>query len=1086
MGDRLRCDNALRALGLALALAAAGASGAPAGAAGADGFQLFANPDAGNSQLLAELARCGRNDGARQNARCSILRGIQQMTAGNTTRARAAFGRSLTILEGLEDRFGIWLLHVVLGATAGVDGDYGGAEAHLSRASEMLRRLESSPRRINLEIFALFARAFGVPAETIDQMITFADLIRPKILLWADVLNRNLLGLALMSQGKLEAAEEQLELVLAASGFLDGLMQGQVLEHLGLLRQLQGREDEARQRFRQALAAADVRGSPQRQLDVYRRLTDLELEAGLLEQALAANKAALELASVLGRSREEALVLTDRVELFCRWDRLDEARRTADKARLSAVDAGDGMVEATVLVKAGGSFLASELFEVGASWLGRAASRLQTLDQRDRRVRFLLAFAHLQLGYAYFRLELAKPMEQELEAARQLALEGGFDKMEAFVQWLKEWRGSSPGGKQEVARATQMLVAALEGGGGRSRRRGLELLAPVLALGMEALELEFQGSGRDAKARLKQLQQLAGASISSELRPVVLALLGALYFQNGRYGEAVESLEQARTSLGRGADRPFEAQLLAAMAAVSWLRGRRREALHYCREAIECLESFLSHFRIDTVMTAILGGDSHTPYQLAVELLATDGQPQAALVYAEKARARALRQSLGNQRFDPTRGADPHLLARMEELRGVMFARERQLYGAASGMRAQLEAELQQARGEYDGLLLRIKLGNPEYASLVSVGEVDLASLQRETLDHDNTVVAYFVTLDRVLAWVIDRERIEMVSLPMAGDELAEVLCLSDSIRWAGMPQPARRSAGRRGVRALDGCARDPDRAARLYRRLFEPLVPYIRHRGLIVIPHDVLHYLPFAALRHPRTGRYLIEDYTVTYVPSASALEHLRRKANPVDGEVLILGNPLTGLAPLAGARHEAQAVAQLFGTTPVLGAQATESLIYQRAGRVDLLHVAAHGIYDPANPRFSRIALTEDRAHDGQLEVHEVWEHLDLRNANLVVLSGCETALGERTRGDEIIGLSRAFLFAGSPSVIATLWPVDDQASSRLMAAFYRRLRAGATAAEALRAAQRELIASSEHAAPYYWAAFTLIGDPRTSWTR
>jgi CHAT domain-containing protein len=247
-------------------------------------------------------------------------------------------------------------------------------------------------------------------------------------------------------------------------------------------------------------------------------------------------------------------------------------------------------------------------------------------------------------------------------------------------------------------------------------------------------------------------------------------------------------------------------------------------------------------------------------------------------------------------------------------------------------------------------------------------------------------------------------------------------------------------------------------------------------------VPHGPLHYLPFAALRDPESGRYLVESYELTLLPSASVLLHLRGKESPVEGRALVLGSPETAdpdLSELDGARAEAEEVAALLGVEPLLGGAATEGRVRAAAGGVDFLHVAAHGIYQPRNPRFSRLALAADDGHDGNLEAHEVFSSLDLWGVNLVVLSACQTAVGPDAGGDEIVSLARAFLHAGSPGVVSTLWPVDDGVSAELMTAFYQRLLAGERASAALRGAQLELLRSGRPA-PYHWAGYTLTGDP------
>jgi CHAT domain-containing protein len=345
-------------------------------------------------------------------------------------------------------------------------------------------------------------------------------------------------------------------------------------------------------------------------------------------------------------------------------------------------------------------------------------------------------------------------------------------------------------------------------------------------------------------------------------------------------------------------------------------------------------------------------------------------------------------------------------------------------------------------------------------------------------LPADSTLVSYYVSGLLVHAWVVEKEAFHYVALPLRPQDLPAALCWADAIGHR---------AGDRGVRRISsGCAGEAARSEDLYTKLIAPLAAHIRHRKLVLVPHDVLHYLPFAALRNPATGRYLMEEYRLTYVPSASVLGFLRGEESPAAGRALVLGAPTVldpSLKPLPAAEREAEAVARLFGARPLLAA-ATEGRLHGLSGKVDLVHIAVHGIYEPRDPQFSRIALAPDKDHDGNLEVHEILSDLDLSGVNLVVLSACETARGERSGGDEVTGLTRAFLHAGSPAVISTLWNIHDDASAVLMEDFYRRLLAGAPTAEALRQAQLGLLHNPRYSDPYFWAAFNLTGDPEGRW--
>jgi CHAT domain-containing protein len=196
----------------------------------------------------------------------------------------------------------------------------------------------------------------------------------------------------------------------------------------------------------------------------------------------------------------------------------------------------------------------------------------------------------------------------------------------------------------------------------------------------------------------------------------------------------------------------------------------------------------------------------------------------------------------------------------------------------------------------------------------------------------------------------------------------------------------------------------------------------------------------------------------------------------------VLVIGNP-DGRLPFAG--QEAQAIARLYGAQPLLGTAATKETLRREAPQAGIVHIAAHGRYDATRPLASWLALAPDGEEAGQLPAREVYD-LDLKHADLVVLSACQTNLGELSAGDEVVGLTRAFLFAGTPTVISSLWSVDDAATGLLMERFYTHLRGGLGKAEALRQAQqdvrdyRDTAGQQRYAAPYYWAGFVLAGDP------
>ena len=197
--------------------------------------------------------------------------------------------------------------------------------------------------------------------------------------------------------------------------------------------------------------------------------------------------------------------------------------------------------------------------------------------------------------------------------------------------------------------------------------------------------------------------------------------------------------------------------------------------------------------------------------------------------------------------------------------------------------------------------------------------------------------------------------------------------------------------------------------------------------------------------------------------------------------------------IKPLPYTRTEVGSIASLFGSQPVrtyLGKEATEERVKALGKDVRIVHFATHGLLNDDFPLNSALALTipeqlSDDRENGLLQVWEIFESVRL-DADLVVLSACQTAAGQAQFGEGLIGLSRAFQYAGARSVLATLWSVSDRTTAELMSRFYRHMRSGKTWDEALRAAQLELIHGEVKnewgiaaSSPYYWAAFQVIGD-------
>jgi len=273
--------------------------------------------------------------------------------------------------------------------------------------------------------------------------------------------------------------------------------------------------------------------------------------------------------------------------------------------------------------------------------------------------------------------------------------------------------------------------------------------------------------------------------------------------------------------------------------------------------------------------------------------------------------------------------------------------------------------------------------------------------------------------------------------------------------------------------------------AASLSRLLLAPLFADGQMDGvshIYLVPHGTLNYLPFALLPG-KDGKRIIHDYTLAYLPTALALIN-SNSASANKSDMLAMA---PARSQLQYTSAEVRAVNSLFdpNSMALVGAAATETAFKQQAGNYRYVHLATHGFFNKYSPMLSGLELEADQDNDGQLELHEILG-MDL-DADLVTLSACQTGLGsgyfhEVPAGDDLVGLTRSFLHAGSSSVLATLWDVNDASTLDLMDAFYRGLdnaAGGFDKAAALARAQRLLMASERYSHPYFWAPFVLVGQ-------
>jgi CHAT domain-containing protein len=383
----------------------------------------------------------------------------------------------------------------------------------------------------------------------------------------------------------------------------------------------------------------------------------------------------------------------------------------------------------------------------------------------------------------------------------------------------------------------------------------------------------------------------------------------------------------------------------------------------------------------------------------------------------------------------------------------------------------ELADRITEARTRYETLVAQ----NPETSDALVLlgGSTRAASDVQASLAPNEVLLEYFVTPTRLIVFVVRKTGVSSLSADITSEDILDRTRLARDLL----------------ARARPGGA-DVPAMKRLYQLLLQPVVASGALRGtqrVIIVRHSALSYLPFAALVDPATGRRLVEQFPILYVPSAAMLPAMRsarvsRVSNARHEAVAFAPLP----DELRASRGEALAIASVFpGARSIIGPAATEAALRRSLDESSVIHVATHGVMNARNPLFSRIELAPSASSkttdNGRLETHELLD-MSIRS-RLVFLSGCETGAGEAWSssfdlGEDYTTLARSVLFAGARNVIASLWRIDDEGAAEFARRFYSGLRT-LPAPEALARAQIEMLTAGQWRSPYFWAAFEVSGD-------
>jgi len=753
--------------------------------------------------------------------------------------------------------------------------------------------------------------------------------------------------------------------------------------------------------------------------------------------------------------------------------------------------------------------------------LGESQQALSALEEAlaiFRRVSHRSGEAYTLQEEAFIALWLGEDSKGEELARQALAIRRSISDRRGEVQTLNALGAALSRQKRDAAAlATYREGLSISQTAGYQR----EEAQASLYIGQILLRTGDFSAALDLSAKALELSRRIG---DRQAEADALRLAGNVWARQGKSEQAIQALEQA-LAIERGLAAPlFLPRAFLDLAKAEIEAGLLRQAADHMGEALDLVDSVRTNMdsrqsRMDIAAT------NRSYYETAIDVAMRLHDFARAFEISERARARGLVDLIAEAQIDLRQGVDPDLLARERQVQELLDAKHARLTRLLAGNRT--AASEASARREIDELLKRyqeveteVRVKSPQYAALTQPKPLSLAGIQGLLPDAETRLMEFWLGEKQSYAWLVSRTDCQGFTLP--GRAAVEMLARR---AYAALnarnerPDKNRDETLAQRERRL-GAAREEfaQSAASLSSQLLAPMAQGLAGRRLWIVADGALAYLPFAALPAPGSGMPLVKEHEIVSLPSASVLAAVREQQagrHAADRTVAVFADPVfrasdervagpktaaiddvvaraaaeSGMADLPRlyfSRQEAEAIRKLTPANQILSAldfDASRAAAKKpELDRYRVLHFATHGLLDSRHPELSGIVLSMvDRngiPQDGFLRLHEIY-NLKL-NADLVVLSGCQTALGEDVRSEGIIGLTRGFMYAGSPQVLASLWSIRDRATADLMGRFYDGLlRRHLTPAAALRSAQLSMMQDARWSDPYYWAAFTLQGS-------
>ena len=536
----------------------------------------------------------------------------------------------------------------------------------------------------------------------------------------------------------------------------------------------------------------------------------------------------------------------------------------------------------------------------------------------------------------------------------------------------------------------------------------------------------------------------------------VLVAMGNCYLRLGKQNRAREYFDKSLSLSREMALRETVWRSLNGLGKIHKRKGELEEARKRFLEAVDIIEQMRAQIQVTRLRNSFVA-DKMEVYESLVSVLLDMGRKTEAFYTAERSRARNLIDLLGNNKLRLGEDKDQRLYERINSLKASILEQEKLVAQTEDEQASEAyKKTLEDLKDKYRDQLMQVQANRPEMRSLITVDPIEVDKF-RELLDPGMTILSYYLLPDEIVCWVVTSEKLEVVRVPATRSDLKDTIL-----------------EFRRSLQNLEPYESLSEELSSL---LLEPVAEKLEQPKQVgIIPHRMLHYLSFAPLEYEDSS--LVQEYPLFYLPSGSVLRYtLQRRSQEDKFRVLAVGNPdldTPGLE-LPFAEHEVKSMGWNFSDfTELMRDNATESQVKDRVQDFDIVHIASHGDFDPLNPLFSSLKFSKGAKEDGDLKAAEIFG-LDIR-ADLVVLSACQSGLGDIKAGDEVVGLNRAFMFAGAHTLVSSLWRVSDISTAMLMKQFYREY-VDSNKAQSLRRAMLHVKTFYPH--PGYWAGFILSGD-------